>query len=270
LRGRSAADEPIDIVDSHVHAGPPSFPPFEEYRRYARGAGINGAVLTQHLGEVDNEYLLGCAATSPSDLAVIGMVDCASPQAPEAIARAASSPAFRGVRLRASTRSPGDDPLEIWRAIQANDLVASVRGPVRDLIDPAFGEILRQLPRLVMRIDHVGLFAYGKDTDADFERLMALSAFPNVHLLWAGFHAYSAQGFPYRDAHPYLRRSLAAFGAQRIMWSGDWARAGRASDHDYYPQDVRLVTTELDFLTTKDRAAVLGGTARRLFRLGRP
>ncbi|WP_195908133.1 amidohydrolase [Nostocoides sp. HKS02] len=253
-----------------MHAGPPSFPPFEEYQRYARAAGISGAVLTQHFGEFDNEYLLRCAATSPSDLAVIGMVDCASTQAPEEVARAASFPAFRGVRLRASTRSPGDDPLAIWRAIEANGLVASVRGPVASLVHPSFAEMLRELPSLKVRIDHLGLFAYGIDTDTDFERLMALSAFPNVHLLWAGFHAYSTQSFPYRDAHPYLLRSLAAFGAQRIMWSGDWARAGHAAPHGYYSVDARLVRTQLGFLTKQDRVAVLGGTARRLFRLGRP
>jgi predicted TIM-barrel fold metal-dependent hydrolase len=265
----SAATPAIDIVDAHVHAGPPSFPPFEEYRRHAAAAGIKAAVLTQHLGEVNNDYLLACAATAPADLAVIGMVDYASPLAPEMVTRAAELPGFRGVRLWASTRSPGDDPLAIWRALEASGLVASVRGPVRDLINPEFAEILRQVPALVVRIDHLGLFAYGNDSDADFERLMALSAFPNAHLLWAGFHAYSTEGFPYRDAHPYLRRSLAAFGAQRIMWSGDWARAGNAGPHDYYPIEPQLVSTELDFLTTEDRAAVLGGTARRLFRLAR-
>jgi L-fuconolactonase len=250
-----------------VHAGLPGFPPFEVYLEYARAAGVSGAVLTQHIGEFDNEYLVTCAQTAPSDFAVIGMVDLESPRAPEVIAEAAESPLFRGVRLWASTRSPGDDPLAIWRALAAGGLVASVRGPVDDLIDPEFAEILRELPELTVRIDHVGLFGYGKNPDEDFDRLMDLSAFAGVHLLWAGFHAYSSQRFPYRDAHPYLRRSLGAFGAHRIMWSGDWARTGNAPPFHYYSTESRLVTSELDFLTTEDRAAVLGETARRLFRL---
>jgi L-fuconolactonase len=224
-------------------------------------------VLTQHIGEFDNDYLVACAKTAPSDLAVIGMIDLESPQAPEVVAEAATQRVFRGVRLWASTRSPGDDPLAIWRALATHDLVASVRGPVRDLIDPGFAEILRQLPELVVRIDHVGLFAYDGDSESDFDRLMALSAFPGVHLLWAGFHAYSSQPYPYRDAHPYLRRSLAAFGAQRIMWSGDWARTGAATPLEIYSAELRLITNELESLTTEDRAAVLGETARRLFRL---
>lgn len=256
-----------DIVDSHVHVGLPKFPSFDEYRRHAEAAGVVGAVLTQHIGEVNNDNLVACANVAPSDFAVVGMVDLDAPQVSEIIADAATHPVFRGIRLWASSRTRGSDPLEIWRTVAAHRMVASVRGPVTDLIHPSFVEILQELPELVVRIDHLGLFAYGRDPERDFEQLMSLSRFEQVHIMWAGFHAYSSEPYPYADSHPYLRRCLDSFGADRIMWSGDWARNRAARPFDYYATEVRLVQSELDFLTERDRRAVLGGTAKRLFHL---
>lgn len=256
-----------DIVDGHVHVGLPRFPAFAEYRRHAKAAGVTGAVLTQHFGEFDNGHLVECASLAPSDFAVVGMVDLDSPRVSQVIADAAKQPVFRGIRLLASSRTRGADPLEVWRSIAAHRLVASVRGPVADLIHPGFVEILQELPELVVRIDHMGLFGYGRDPDGDFEQLMALSRFARVNILWAGFHAYSSEPYPYPDGHPFLRRCLAAFGADRIMWSGDWAKDGAGHPLDYYAAEARLVQQELDFLTPSDRRAILGETAKRLFHL---
>ena len=54
------------------------------------------------------------------------------------------------------------------------------------------------------------------------EKVLRIADYPNVALKWA--HASSAfgePGYPHEGLRPYLRRTLDAFGAERIMWASD-------------------------------------------------
>lgn len=253
------------IVDSHVHVGTWKYPSLSEYLPAMVEADVGAAVLVQFVGNADNTYLLRVAAAHPGRFAVIAMVEPDTPGAPHHIARLAADPHVRGVRLWAATRSPAPDPLAVWRAIAEAGLVASVRGPLADIADPAFAALLDELPDLRFRLEHLGFTRYPDVDRAAFDRFLDLARRPGAHTMWAGFHANSATPYPYPDADPYLRAAVAAFGARRITWSGDWNRPDRVPGE--YAAAVRHVL-DRPYLDDADRRWILGDAAAALFGLG--
>jgi L-fuconolactonase len=69
---------------------------------------------------------------------------------------------------------------------------------------------------------------------------------------------------PADAARPWARHVLACFGAPRVLWGSDWPVLELAASYgDWW----RETTTLLAALDAGQRAAVLGGTARRAYRL---
>lgn len=252
------------IVDSHVHVGRWKYPPLEEYLPAMKEAGVAAAVLVQFVGNADNAYLGQCVAAHPGRLAAVAMVEPDTHGAPAHVARLAATGRFGGIRLWATTRSPGADPLAVWRAVEAAGLVASVRGPLHDIADPAFAALLDELPALRFRLEHLGFTEYPAADRRDFGRFLDLAARPGAHTMWAGFYANSGTPYPHPDADPFLRDAVAAFGARRVTWSGDWNRPdARPGD---YAAAVRH-PLERPYLTDEDRRWILGRAAAHLFGL---
>jgi len=251
------------LVDAHVHVGPPKYPSVEDYLTAMAPAGVEQSVLVQHVGNTDHRYLYRCFAAHRGRFALVGMIDPRQPSAAAQVDDLAAA-GFAGLRLWAASRSPGPDPLAVWRAADRNHLVVSVRGPFTDIAHPDFAALLDELPGLVVRLEHLGFFRYG--ADFGFDAFLRLADRPQVFTMWSGYYAYSGAGYPYPDATPYLRASLAAYGPERIMWSGDWNRTQTATDAEYRAA-IQHVTDHLDFLTRDDQEWILGRTAAAVFGL---
>ena len=183
----------------------------------------------------------------------------------DAVDALAASGDYVGVRVTASARAVGADPLVLWRRLEEHGLSATVRGTFDEITDDAFAGVIDEFPAVPVILEHLGGFHYG---DSGFDRLLALATKPNVRVMWSCFYRYSSEPFPHHDADPYLRGSLDAFTADRIVWSGDWNRVelGRADQPDDYRR-ARTHVTELPFLSDDDRIAILGRTARTVYRL---
>lgn len=134
------------VVDAHVHVGREKYRPLEEYWHDAQECGVDRAFLVQYMGHYDNAYIAGCVRTAPSSFVGIAMVDMAGPDVLADIEKVARDGAFAGIRLEARSRSAGADPYEAWRAIAAAGLAASVRGPLEDILEPSFAEMLTKSP----------------------------------------------------------------------------------------------------------------------------
>lgn len=246
------------VVDAHVHAGPPKYAPVSAYRAAMAASGIAGAVLVQHLGTSDNRYLLDAVRGDPARFAGVALVDRLED------AEAPLAAGFAGLRV-APGGLPDGSGAAVFDVLAAAGAVASVTGPFADVVADRFAEVVAARPRLHVRLEHLGWFRYqpgSPDVDA-FDRLLALAALPNVTVMWSGFFANAGTPYPYPDARPYLDRCLAAFGSERIMWSGDWNRAGLA-DGEY---DAAVELASSWGLDEGALADVLGGTAARVFGL---
>jgi L-fuconolactonase len=211
-----------DIVESHVHVAREKFPRVEKYLADMSDLGISRAVISQNIGNLDNQYLIDSATRFAGKFKVIVMLDLESPTVVSEILNLKNHPDVVGVRLWASTKGPGNNELEIWQAISEAGLIASVRGPLDQINGTHFQKVLNEFPKLKIRIEHLGSFEYSQDKEADFDLFMKISRFENVHLMWAGFYANSGESYPFKNTTKFLQQSLKVFGHQRIMWSGDW------------------------------------------------
>ena len=114
-----------------VRRGENWFEPIEVLDLQMRLNGVSTALLVQHgvpqHGHWGHDYLFECCERFPQRFAVIVIVDVAQPDAPQTLAEWAARGAV-GVRLAPDMRSPGPDPLAIWRAASELNLVVSVMG----------------------------------------------------------------------------------------------------------------------------------------------
>ncbi|MGN6697998.1 MAG: amidohydrolase family protein, partial [Thermomicrobiales bacterium] len=103
------------IIDTHCHASPVWYEPVESLLAQMERNGVDAAVLIQMQGQFNNDYQFECVQRYPGKLASVVLVDVSQPNAPATLERLAQQGAA-GVRLGPAWRSPGGDPLAIWRA----------------------------------------------------------------------------------------------------------------------------------------------------------
>jgi L-fuconolactonase len=177
-----------------------------------------------------------------------------------------------GVRLRATTRSPGDDPLAIWRAAGRLGLAVSCSGSGAEFAADDFAALVQSLPGVTIVIEHLGSHSRPDMTDAERaarQRAFALSRFPNCSIKVTGLGEFCQRAMPVtepfpfvRPIPPYLSQVCDAFGPQRMMWGSDYppvdAREG-------YGNALRGTMAQFAERGEDDRAAIFGGTARALF-----
>jgi predicted TIM-barrel fold metal-dependent hydrolase len=219
------------LIDTHAHVGDarhtPAGEPFrtaEELLALMDAHAVQAAVLVPYLGFTDNDYLAASVARWPERIVAVAYVDWRQEDACSELERLSRTGHFRGVRLEAHARSPGRDPFRIWKTAQALDLRISVQGGR----SPAFwaeglGEVLRQLPGLAARIEHLARpLADCDPAEASFQGVLRLADYPRVAINLDGLWAVSRTGPPYDDVWPYAEAALAAFGPERVMWGSDF------------------------------------------------
>lgn len=141
----------------------------------------------------------------------------------------------------------------------------------------AFARLAAAFPALRLVVDHCGLFsnsmratigggAPARDDAGQlalFDEVLALSRFPNVALKWGHASAmFDRPAWPGDALAPILRRTLDAFGADRVMWASDFSVNQRGESWAELLFGIRSAAG----LSEAERALVLGGTARRILR----
>jgi L-fuconolactonase len=261
----------MPIIDSHCHVSPHWYEPVESLLWQMERHGVDGAVLIQMQGQTNNDYQFDCVRRFPGRFAPVVIVDASLPDAPGSLARLAGAGAS-GVRLGATTRSPGDDPLAIWRAAARLGLAVSCAGTSAEFAADEFAGLAATLLELPIVIEHLGSVSRpdaDEGHDALRRRVFALARFPNLYMKVPGLGEFCRRALPVKQPFPfvepippYLDLALEAFGPGRMMWGSDYPPV---SSREGYGNALRLPLDRFAALGPDDRDRIFGGTALAIF-----
>jgi L-fuconolactonase len=232
--------------------------------------GVSRIVVVQAAETLaESLYTIGMAAATPWIAGVVGWIDLQSPSLREEIAALCRTGLLRGFRpVRDDNRSIA------WmldarnaaglHAIAHAGLVLDVLLQNSDEL-PLVTHLAARHPELKMVLDHCGKpDVAGKRFQPWADDLASLARHRHVTCKLSGLLNRLGRGDDVAELEPYAAHVLRCFGPSRTLWASDWPPLLLAGD---YSQWWKVTTQLLAALDEADRAAVLGGTATRVYRL---
>lgn len=272
------------LVDAHVHlwdlgardqpwipAGSPIRRTFtlDDLHRTVEGTDVGSVVLVQVLNDADETAdLLAHVRADPLVAGVVGWVDLGRPDVEDVLGDLYDDGALVGVRHQALAEP---DPAGWLRSpgVRRGLAVLDRRGLPFDLMVrpehfPAVLDVVREHPSLRFVLDHVGKapIAAGR-LEPWATDLAQLAGEENVSCKLSGVHTIASPDWTYEEIAPFLEVALAAFGPGRLLFGSDWPVSLQAAE---YREVLDVVFRACASLSTAEREAVLGGTARSLYR----
>jgi L-fuconolactonase len=236
-------------------------------------AGIGGSVAVQARQSLaETRWLLGLAETHALIKGVVGWVDLRSDRAAEQLDEFAAHPRFVGVRH--VVQDEPDPRFLLGGAFVGGLRLLAPRGLTYDLLLypqhlPAAAELAALLPEQPFVLDHLAKPRVREGLAAALEPwrrdLAALARHPNVSCKLSGLVTEAVwREWRRDDFTPYLETALEAFGPERLMFGSDWPVCLLAAD---YAEVAGIVTDFVARLSAAEQAAILGGTATRVYHL---
>jgi L-fuconolactonase len=273
------------IIDSHFHCWqlargdygwltPAQGPIYrdvrvEDWLAQAQPHAVSGGVLVQAAPtEAETTFLLAQADAHPAVLGVVGWAGLLAADAPQRIAALARHPKLKALRPMLQDL---DDPDWILlpaltpalEAMAAHGLVFDAL--VKPMHLPRVLTLARRHPTLRIVIDHGAkpdIAAGGWQPWADDLARIATDTSAVCKLSGLLTEAGAA---PRPDAaRRWARHVLQCFGPERVLWGSDWPVLELASTYTSWWDEVNDMLADHD---AAQRAAVLGGNARRVYRL---
>ncbi|MDX6371528.1 MAG: L-fuconolactonase [Nocardioidaceae bacterium] len=273
----------MTIIDAHLHVwdleisdyswlGPEHGPLHRSFlpaqaREALTGSGVELAVLVQAEDSlVDTRYLLAVAEQEEWVHGVVGWVRLDSPPEAARQLEELATPALRGIRHLVH-EDPRSDFLELPSVRESLGMLAE-RGLVFDVPDAwprhldAVAKLAADLPELTVVVDHLGKPPRGTDElEAWSSSLRSAAEQPGVVAKLSGLQM-PGQPLTAADLRPVLHVALEAFGADRLMYGGDWPMTVPFGGYDAVFSIVHELVSEL---TTQEQEAVWSGTAQRTY-----
>ncbi|WP_211229524.1 amidohydrolase family protein [Nakamurella lactea] len=287
--GPAAGQRAPSVIDAHVHVWDLGGGPFgveypwlrpelsRLYRSYSladahpefEAAGVGGLVLVQAADSLaETRELLRAAAAESLPTKVVGWLPLSDPTATAAALQQFSSAELVGARHLIHDEP---DPRWLLRPDVTDGLTVLAEAGLPfdavaerpDLI-AQIPAVARRHPGLTIVLDHLGkppIADRGWQPWADL--VAAAAAEPGVVAKISGLGTASAAGWTADDWQRYVDFAIEVFGPDRLMLGGDWPIALQAGS---YADTWAATLSVIDGLDPAGRAAVLGGTAARVYR----
>jgi L-fuconolactonase len=233
-------------------------------------AGIGATVLVQAAPtSAETRFLLDVARTSGGIVrGVVGWADLAAVDADADLAGLAADPLLKSVRPMLHDIA---DPRWILRPDVGRALAALPRlglrfdALVRPMHLPVLLRMVERHPDLDVVIDHGAkpLIASGR-TQPWADAIAALAGNPRVHCKLSGLVTEAGNGWTAASLRPYVDHLVACFGTDRLLWGSDWPVVDLAGGYGRWAEASAVL---LAGLGARERAAIMGGNARRFYGL---
>lgn len=278
---------PFDVLDVQFHIGPGGF---EEVLASMNALGIKSALLDEcwlrnyynephHMlenGELrpTNPTAELAAQTYPDRFAWLLRIGRRDPEYASIIKMIKDSPNGRAIRLSPGMLTAEVEALagggydHILGAACECGLPVFIYVPDRPEI---YDGLAQKFPELKIVIDHCGIHnnlnrtsfaglpALSPQEQSDlFDKVLALSKYPNLGLKWAHFSENFDEPYPSIGTRPMLRKAISAFGSKRIMWASDYSVIQTG---ETWAELLYSVRNNSD-LSGDELADILGRTAR--------
>jgi L-fuconolactonase len=234
------------------------------------GAGIATTVLVQAAPTLaETQFLLKVANDSGGVVkGVVGWVDMTAADAIPTLTRLARNPLLKSVRPMLQDLP---DPAWILRADVGRALSALPRlglrfdALVKPAQLPALLTMLERHPDLAVVIDHAAKPDIANGMWEPWASSMRVAAGnPRVRCKLSGLVTEAGPNWTIDTLRPYFDFLVECFGAQRLMWGSDWPVVNLGGSYQrWFAATVALMAG----LTPQERAAIMGGTARRFYGL---
>jgi L-fuconolactonase len=245
------------MIDGYSHCGLSKYRPAEDVLAVMQSAGVDRAVLCQHLGEYDNQYLAHVVETHPTTFAAVCLVDPTSPSATADLEKWHATGRFRGVRLLGQWLS---DYQPFWaRAVELGLTLVLYAPQGVAIAAPAITRFLAAHPTARLVVTHLGnpQLQGGRLVETE---LLRLAAVPGVFVQLSGLSQFCE--FPHAELQDFIRAIIREFGAARIYWGSNYPVCG---DEAAYRRDLHLVTNGEWGLTLEQIEWITSRTAERLW-----
>lgn len=279
-RAGTADPEDVRVVDSHIHVWTPNddrypmavhphhYPPWHgdtsEYLAEMTAAGVDQAVIVQiaHHGG-DHSYALAARDAHPDRFAVVGLLDTARPDAPQAVEQLVRSHGVQGIRV--VSRRPEQRGLRDLEALWGR--AAELAIPVALYLSPDqlahVDGIARRHADLTILIDHVGHPDTISPPFAMLADLFRLARRPRVYVKTS--HLYCVGRAAEQEEHipDLLDRLRDSFGAERMLFGSNWPLVRETGGLSRCVAGFRAAIAHWP---AADQRAVLATTAHSVYR----
>lgn len=279
----------MTIIDAHQHVWDPSrarydwltstLAPinrrigFDELRPSLHSAGVQATVLVQSADNAeDTALMLEVAEQNPEIAAVVAYVPLERPaEAARQLEVLRQNPLVVGVRNLIHDipdpdwllRPDVDDGLGV---LEDADVTFDLVSVLPRHLEHA-ETIAARHPRLRIVIDHLSKPPIGlADREPWWGLIERAAASPMVYAKVSGLYSATADSGAWTTdtVRPYLQRALEVFGANRLMYGGDWPISLLSGGYDRVWAGLSHLFAELE---DTERDAILGGTAEGFYRI---
>jgi L-fuconolactonase len=241
-----------------------------DWQAQAEPLGVTGGILVQAAPtEAETWHLLALAERHPSVLGVVGWVDCLAPDVAQRIQALARYPKLKG--LRPMLQDIPDPDWILQPTLQPLLALMAELGLVFDaLVKPVHLPRLLTLaarhPNLSIVIDHAAKPDMAAGTWQPWaDDMQRLAEQTQATCKLSGMLTEAGADPAPQVCRPWVDHVLACFGPDRVWWGSDWPVLELAGSYAGWWQACQEFTQHL---TLAERAAVFGGNALRVYRLG--
>jgi L-fuconolactonase len=243
----------------------------DDLRQDMAAAGVDAVVSVQARQSVkETHWLLDLAAANDFIAGVVGWVPLVSPSLPATLEEFAAHPKLVAVR---HVLQDEPDPAYMLRedfqagirALRDFNLTYDILVFERHL--PQTIEFVDRHPTQPFVVDHMAKPRMRQREIEPWSRHMReLAKRPHVSCKLSGLTTEVGRpNWTVADLRPYVDVVLESFGPDRVLFGSDWPVCLVACD---YPRWMATVQELIADLSPTERSAILGGNARRVYRLG--